>query len=111
MVRPSRAFLVLLTFAISPFLSGCQVTYLVKSAYFQASLLNKREPIDKALESTALSDENKRKLRLAKEAREFAEKSLDVIRDEPAKLKGIAGLGGRRAVKASRALRDQGPWP
>jgi predicted aminopeptidase len=75
LVRPSRAFLVLLTFAV-PFLSGCQVTYLVKSAYFQASMLNKREPIDKALENPALSDENKRKLRLAKEAREFAEKNL-----------------------------------
>ncbi|MEZ4814804.1 MAG: ATP-dependent RecD-like DNA helicase [Bdellovibrionota bacterium] len=38
----------------------------------------------------------------------FAENSLDVIRDEPAKLKSIAGLGTKKAMRASRALREQG---
>lgn len=38
----------------------------------------------------------------------FGDKALDVIRDEPAKLKTIAGLGTKKAMKASRALREQG---
>jgi predicted aminopeptidase len=57
-------------------LTGCQVTYIVKSAYSQAELLRQRVPLDQALQDPKLSDEQKRKLSLAKEAREFAEKGL-----------------------------------
>ncbi len=38
----------------------------------------------------------------------FGSKALNVIRDEPARLKEIAGMGTRRAMKASRALKEQG---
>jgi predicted aminopeptidase len=57
-------------------LSGCQIGYLVKSAYSQADLLRRRVPLEEALKDAKLSDENKRKLLLAQEARDFAEKSL-----------------------------------
>ena len=57
-------------------LSGCQIGYLVKSAYSQADLLRRRVPIEEALKDPHLTDEQKRKLLLAKEAREFAEKNL-----------------------------------
>ena len=56
--------------------SGCQLTYYMKSAWSQAKLLDKRIPIDKALEDPEISDKIKAKLRLAQEAREFAEKQL-----------------------------------
>lgn len=61
---------------LAPLLSGCQVTYLVKSAYSQVSLLNHREPIEEALKNPNLSDEAKRKLRLAMDAHTFAETQL-----------------------------------
>ena len=57
-------------------LSGCQIGYLVKSAYSQADLLRRRVPIEEALKDPHLTEEQKRKLLLAREAREFAEKSL-----------------------------------
>ncbi len=74
MVRPRWALFALLIFL--PLLSGCQVTYLIKSAYWQAGLLNSRVPIDEALSDPNLSEEQKRKLRLAQEARAFAETQL-----------------------------------
>lgn len=54
------------------FLAGCQVTYVVKSAYFQAGLLHSRVPVEKALENPALPAESKRKLKLAQDAIRFA---------------------------------------
>lgn len=57
-------------------MGGCQVSYLLKSAYYQGTLLRQRVPIDKALEDSSLSDEQKRKLRLAQEAKAFAESQL-----------------------------------
>lgn len=50
--------------------------YLMKSGYGQMKLLSSRVPIAEALEDPQLSDEQKNKLRLAQEAREFAEKNL-----------------------------------
>lgn len=60
--------------------TGCQITYLAKSAYSQANLLRKRVPIEEALEDPSLSDENKRKLKLAQEALEFSEAHLGLAR-------------------------------
>lgn len=48
----------------------------MKSAYSQADLLRRRVSIEEALKDSKLTDEQKRKLLLAQEAREFAEKSL-----------------------------------
>lgn len=56
--------------------TGCQIPYLMKSAYSQAEILRKRVPLDDALKAPHLTDEQKRKLRLAQEAREFAEREL-----------------------------------
>lgn len=56
--------------------SGCQAGYLVKSAYSQADLLRRRVPLERALEDPDLGEEQKRKLRLAKDTRLFAENEL-----------------------------------
>ena len=56
--------------------SGCQITYYMKSAWNQARILDKRIPIETALKNPKLSTQVKNKLRLAQEAREFAEKNL-----------------------------------
>ena len=57
-------------------LSGCQLGYIMKSGVGQMKLMNARVPIDKALSDPHIDDAKKAKLRLALEAREFAEKEL-----------------------------------
>lgn len=57
-------------------LTGCQMGYLVKSAYNQMSLMNQRVPIEKALQDPKISESDKAKIRLAQRAREYAEKEL-----------------------------------
>jgi predicted aminopeptidase len=57
-------------------LSGCQMPYLIKSAYSQADLLRRRVPIDEALKNESLTEQQKAKLKLAVDARVFAEKEL-----------------------------------
>ena len=58
------------------FTSGCQSSYYIKSAWNQIKLLDKRVPIEVILKDPEVSDHVKHKLRLAQEAREFAEKTL-----------------------------------
>lgn len=58
------------------FLCSCQITYYLKSAYQQAKLLNKREPIEKILKRKDLDPQVRRKLELTLEAREFASNQL-----------------------------------
>jgi predicted aminopeptidase len=72
----ARWFILALLGISLPLLSGCQISYLVKSAYFQASLLSKRVPIEEALKDPKLTDEQKHKLKLAEEAHDFAESDL-----------------------------------
>ena len=69
-------------FITAVLLSGCQIGYLVKSAYSQADLLRRRVSVADALKDPALTAEQKRKLVLAQEAREFAEKSLGLSRTQ-----------------------------
>jgi predicted aminopeptidase len=57
-------------------LSGCQIGYLMKSAYSQADLLRRRVPIEVALKDSHLTDDQKRKLVLASDAHTFAETDL-----------------------------------
>lgn len=59
-----------------PLLIGCQATYLVKNSYHQIGLLMDRQPIEKVLKDPKVSDEVKKKLRLAQEAIKFAEEDL-----------------------------------
>lgn len=56
--------------------SGCQMGYLMKSGYGQMKLLSSRVPIEEALKDPQLETSKKKKLQLAQEAREFAEKEL-----------------------------------
>ncbi len=64
-------------FGLLPFmLSGCQMGYLMKSAYNQVSLLSQRIPIEDALKDQRLTEEEKNKLLLAQEVRQFAEGNL-----------------------------------
>ncbi|MAE74723.1 MAG: aminopeptidase [Bdellovibrionaceae bacterium] len=55
-------------------ISGCQLGYLVDTARHHYRVMNKRIPVDEALQSSSLTDEQKRKLRLSQEARQFAQK-------------------------------------
>jgi predicted aminopeptidase len=70
-----------LIFALSVWLplTGCQMGYLFQSAYNQVKLLNSRIPMDKALQDPNLSAEEKRKLLLAQEVRQFAETALHLV--------------------------------
>ena len=61
-------------------LSGCQIGYLVKSAYSQADLLRRRVPIEDALKDPRLTDDQKRKLSLAIDVRAFAESELGLAK-------------------------------
>lgn len=58
------------------FLSGCQISYLLKSTKGQVSLWTARVDIQEALSDPKINDDDKRKLRLAENAREFAEAEL-----------------------------------
>jgi predicted aminopeptidase len=57
-------------------LSACQMPYLIKSAYSQAELLRHRQPLEEALNDSSISEADKAKLKLANDAREFAEHRL-----------------------------------
>lgn len=57
-------------------LSSCQINYYMKSAYNQFSLLNQRKPLEKAATDPRLSEEEKRKIKLAQDVREFTHSHL-----------------------------------
>jgi predicted aminopeptidase len=74
MVSLIRA-LVLLTL-LGATLSGCSLTYIVKNAYYQARMLKHAVPIKDILEDPKIDETTKSKLRIASEAKVFAEKTL-----------------------------------
>lgn len=57
-------------------LSGCQLGYIMKSGVGQMKLMYARVPINESLADPKIEESKKEKLRLALEAREFAEKEL-----------------------------------
>lgn len=57
-------------------ISGCSLGYLAKNAYHQARLLKSARPISRILEDPSIDDATKNKLRLAQEAKVFAETEL-----------------------------------
>jgi predicted aminopeptidase len=63
-------------------LCGCQIHYYLKSAYYQAGLLRAGVPITAALQDSKMSEEHKRKLSLAQETRDFAERELGLKQTE-----------------------------
>lgn len=56
--------------------SSCQIGYLFHVSYQHLALLNSKVPIEKALESNTLTDEQKRKIKLTQEVRTFAFEKL-----------------------------------
>ncbi|MCB0415812.1 MAG: aminopeptidase [Bdellovibrionales bacterium] len=50
--------------------------YLVNNAYQHLKLMNQRTPVKQVIEDPSTSDETKRKLRLAQDARQYAEQQL-----------------------------------
>lgn len=68
----------LLALSACALLTSCQIKYLAKSAYNQASLLSQRVPLDEALKDPSLTAEQKRKILLARKASDFAEKELSL---------------------------------
>ncbi len=65
---------------LSPLVSGCQISYLVKSGYEQARLLANRVDNEVILNDPQTPEDHKRKLRLAEEAKVFAETHLGLVR-------------------------------
>ena len=58
-----RAIAVLLgSIALSAFVPGCGVGYVVRSAYFQAELMSSRTPVEEVLASDRLSVEQRDRL-------------------------------------------------
>lgn len=57
-------------------LTGCQLGYLIQSGYHQALLIKNQEDINEALKSKTLTDEQKRKIQLAVDAKLFAQEHL-----------------------------------
>lgn len=64
------------TFLVFVSLSGCQLTYYLKSAYYQTQILHKRVPLAQALKDPQTPESIKNKLTLALRAKNFAEKEL-----------------------------------
>lgn len=61
-------------------LPGCQFGYIIKSGYEQARLLSLRTDNEKVLADDNTKEETKRKIRLAIEAKDFAENELGLKR-------------------------------
>ncbi len=57
-------------------LTGCQAPYLVRSAWSQADLLMSRQSLDKVLSKDEVAEDERKKLVLAREAKEFGERAL-----------------------------------
>lgn len=68
----------LIIFILSLFNTGCQLTYLLKSAYNQFNILYHREPIDKILADPNLDIQIKNKLLLVQKVREFSKDKLNL---------------------------------
>lgn len=63
-------------------LTGCQVPYLAHTAYNQAKLISRREPITKVLKDEKVKEETKSKLRLVLEVRNFSEQILGLAKSD-----------------------------
>ena len=55
---------------------GCSTTYVLRAAYEESRILWSREPIEERLESTEVTPEERGRLELLLEARQFAEEDL-----------------------------------
>lgn len=74
--RSSSWYLGLLLVLLLPSLSGCIVTYGIKSGIGQFKILNARRPISEVIKDPNTPEDVKEKLIVAQKAREFAEANL-----------------------------------
>jgi len=58
--------------------SGCSPGYVIRAGIEEAKLLERRQPIERVVADPATPPEERRKLRLVTEARDFAERVLDL---------------------------------
>jgi predicted aminopeptidase len=63
-------------------LAGCQAGYLIKSAAAQADILRRQVPLDDALADPKLSEAQKSKLRVAREAKAFGVSDLGLKKNK-----------------------------
>ncbi|MCB0412170.1 MAG: aminopeptidase [Bdellovibrionales bacterium] len=72
----SRLFLVLLEFfalaSISSLISGCQISYIVRSGYEQGKIIAHRRPLEKVLADPEVPQKVKDKIELAQKAKNYA---------------------------------------
>lgn len=73
MYSMKKIILVSLIFLVS---TGCQISYYLKSGYHQALLIKNQEPVEEILKTSVLSQNQKNKLQLIREAKVFAETQL-----------------------------------
>ena len=73
-------FVRLLLFTL--FFSSCQLGYLLHVSYNHLVMLNSKEPVDRVLQSGQLSSEQKKKVELSQEARNFAFEKLQLSRSD-----------------------------
>lgn len=69
-------FLKLITLFSALLIAGCQLPYLAKSAFHQTKILTQRKDLQKVLTDPTVSADNKRKLKIAQLAREYASGKL-----------------------------------
>lgn len=79
-LRPSGRHLSLaaaaVVLAVPAVLGACSPGYVLRAGWEELKILERRQPIDRAVHDTALSEELRRKLRLVVDAREYAEREL-----------------------------------
>lgn len=64
------------SFLILSTLCGCQIGYILKSGYHQALLIKEQEPIEEYLKNPEISSEQKKKLSLILDIKNFSENDL-----------------------------------
>lgn len=65
-------------FFILFFFSGCQIGHLIHVSYNHLAILNSSQSIDKILSSNSYTEEQKQKIRLTQEVKEFAYSKLQI---------------------------------
>ena len=65
---------VALAVAFPALLGACSPGYVLRAGWEELKILERRQPIDRAVHDTALSEELRRKLRLVVDARAYAER-------------------------------------
>lgn len=84
MVSVNRKFILRINilFFCTLFLSGCQIGYILSSAHNQFMMMSTRVPVNKALEASEITPEQRSKLEISQKARLFAFEKLKLKETE-----------------------------